>query len=61
MRFLLPIIGIGVLIVTWYALEIRFAPRHVADARASVGIPVYDLHVNKRDVQTLPEEEIPLP
>jgi hypothetical protein len=31
MRFLLPIIGIGALIVTWYALEIRFAPKHIAD------------------------------
>jgi hypothetical protein len=61
MRFLLPAIGIVMLLVTWYALEIRFAPKHVADAGANVGIPVYDLHVNKRDVKTLQEEEIPLP
>ena len=59
MRFLLPAIGIVVLIVTWYALEIRFAPKHVAEAGANVGIPVYDLHANH--VKTVPEQEIPLP
>jgi len=61
MRFLFPAIGITVLIVIWYALEIRFAPKHVAAAGTNLGVPVYDLHANKRDVKTLPEEEIPLP
>jgi hypothetical protein len=61
MRFLLPAIGIAVLVVTGYALEIHFSPNHVADAGANLGVPVYDVHANKQDVKTRPEQEVPPP
>jgi hypothetical protein len=61
MRFLLPAIGIAVLIVIGTALHIHFAPKHVAEADANRGIAVHELHTNKRDVETLPEQEAPLP
>ena len=32
MRFLLPAIGVFILIVTGYAIQIRFPPNHVADS-----------------------------
>jgi hypothetical protein len=61
MRFLLPAIGIVVLIVTGYAIQIHFSPSHVAKAETKLGIPVYELHANKRDVKTLSEQEAPPP
>jgi hypothetical protein len=61
MRFLLPAIGIAVLIVVGTALQIRFAPKRVAEAGANLGIPVHELHTDKRDLETLPEQEAPLP
>jgi hypothetical protein len=61
MRFLLPAIGIIILIVTGYAIQIRFPPNHVAEAETKVGISVYDIHANKRDVKTIPEQGAPLP
>ena len=61
MRFLLPAIGIIVLIGTWYALQTRFSPNHIAEAGASLGIPVYGAHANKRDTDTLQEQWAPLP
>jgi hypothetical protein len=61
MRFLLPAIGVFILIVTGYAIQIRFPPNHVAEAETKLGISVYDIHANKRDVKTVPEQEVPLP
>jgi hypothetical protein len=61
MRFLLPAVGIIVLIVTGYAIQFRFSSNRVAEAETKVGISVYDLHANKRDVKTLPEQGVPLP
>jgi hypothetical protein len=61
MRFLLPVVGIVVLLVTGYAIQIRFSPNHVSGAETRFGPSVYGLHVNERDVKTLPEEEVPLP
>jgi hypothetical protein len=61
MRFLLPAIGITVLIATGYALQNHFSSNHVAEADTKLGISVYDLHANKRDVKTLPEQGAPLP
>jgi hypothetical protein len=56
MRFLLPAIGIAILIVIGTALQIHFSPKHVAAADVSLGIPLRELHTN-RDVKTLPEQE----
>ena len=61
MRFLLPVVGIVVLIVTGIALQTHFSSNQVAVAEVTHGVPVHELHVNKRDVKTLPEQEIPLP
>ena len=61
MRFLLPAVGIIVLIATGYAVQFHFSSNHVAEAGTKLGIPVYDLHANKRDVKTLPEQAVPLP
>ena len=61
MRFLLPAIGVAVLIVIGTALHIHFAPKRLAEADAIRGIPVHELHTNKRDAETLPELEAPLP
>ena len=59
MRFLLPAIGVVVLIATGTALQAHFASKQVAAAEATVGVSVYELHANY--VKTLPEQEIPLP
>jgi hypothetical protein len=61
MRFLLPTIAIVVLIVIGCAIQIHFSPNHVSGAETRLGVPVYELHANQRDVKTLPEQEIPLP
>jgi hypothetical protein len=61
MRFLLPVIGIVVPIVTGIALQTHFSSKHVALAEATLGVPVYELHANKQDMKTLPDQEIPLP
>ena len=61
MRFLLPAIGIVVLIGTWYALQTHFSPNDVAETGANLGIPVYDVHASKRDVNALQEQWAPLP
>ena len=59
MRFLLPVIGIVVLIVTWIALQTHFSSNQVAVAEVTHGVPVYEIHANY--AKTLPEQEIPLP
>jgi hypothetical protein len=59
MRFLLPAIGIAVLVVVGTALQIHFAPKRVAEAGAIPGIPVQEFPANY--VKTLPELEVPLP
>jgi hypothetical protein len=61
MRFLLPVIGIVVPIVTGIALQTHFSSNQVAVAEATLGVPVYELHTNERDVKTLPEQEMLLP
>jgi len=61
MRLLLPVIGIVVVIVTGIALQTRFSSNQVAAAEAALGISVHELYANRRDVKTLPEQEIPLP
>jgi hypothetical protein len=61
MRFLLPAVGIIVLIATGYAVQFHFSSNHVAEAGTKLDISVYELHANKRDVNTLPEQGAPLP
>jgi hypothetical protein len=59
MRFLLPVIGIIVLVITGTALQIHFPSKQVAVADATLGVPIYK---NQADyVKTLREQEIPLP
>ena len=58
MRFLLPAIGIGVLILTGTALQTHFSSNQVA-VEATFGVPVYDIPADY--MRTLPEQEIPLP
>jgi hypothetical protein len=60
MRFLLPVVGVVVLLVTGYAIQIRFSPNHISGAETGFG-PSYVLHVNERDAKALPEQEVPLP
>ena len=43
MRFLLPAIGIVVLIVTGTALQMHFPSKQVAVADATPGVPVYKI------------------
>jgi len=59
MRFLLPAIGIAVLIVTGTALQTRFSSKQAAVAEVTTGVPVYKIDASH--VKTLPEQEIPLP
>ena len=59
MRFLLPAIGIVVLIVTGTALQIHFPSKQVAVADATPDVTVYKIDANY--MKTLPEQEIPLP
>jgi hypothetical protein len=59
MRFLLPAIGITVLMVTGTALQTHFSSKRSAVAEATTGVPVYKIDANY--VKTLPEQEIPLP
>jgi hypothetical protein len=64
MRLLLPAVGIVVLIATGYALQTlqtHFSSKQVAAAEATTGVPVYELHANKRDMKTLQKQEAPLP
>jgi hypothetical protein len=58
MRFLLPAIGIAVLIATGYALQTHFSSNRVV-TEATLGVPVYDIPPDY--VRTLSEQEIPLP
>jgi hypothetical protein len=58
MRFLLPALGIVVLIATGAALQTHFSSNRVV-AEATLGVPVYDIRADY--VKTLPEQEIPLP
>ena len=53
MRFLLPAIGIVVLIATGIALQMRFPSKQVALADATVGVPVYETQAD--DVKALPD------
>jgi hypothetical protein len=59
MRFLLPAIGIVVLIVTGTVLQIHFPSKQVAVADASLSVPIYKIQADY--VKTLPEQEAPLP
>ena len=59
MRFLLPAIGIVVLIVIGTALQIHFPSKQVAVADATPDVTVYKIDANY--MKTLPEQEIPLP
>jgi hypothetical protein len=59
MRFLLPAIGITVLIVTGTALQTHFSSKQVAVAKATTGVAFYKIDANY--VKTLPEQEVPLP
>jgi hypothetical protein len=61
MRFLLPAVGIVVLLVTGYAIQIHFPSNHVSEVETRLSPSVYDLHANERDVKTLPDQEVPLP
>jgi hypothetical protein len=61
MRFLLPATGIIVLIATGYAIQFHLSSNHAAEVETKLGVSVYDLHANKRDMKTLPEQGAPLP
>jgi cytochrome b subunit of formate dehydrogenase len=61
-HFVLPIIGIIVLIVTGIALQTNFSSNQVsAVLETTLGVPVYELYADKRDMKPLPDQEIPLP
>ena len=62
MRFLVPVIVIVVVIVTATTLQTHFSSNQVAEVlEATLGVPVYELYANKRDMKMLPDQETPLP
>jgi nitrate reductase gamma subunit len=60
MRYLLVAVAISGLIAT-YAVKSQFAPSRFAEAGMTSGISVYQLHLGKSDMKTLPEQDAPLP
>ena len=60
MRYLVVAVAITGLIMA-YATKTPFAPRRFAEARMTSGISVYQLHLGKSDMKTLPEQDVPLP
>jgi hypothetical protein len=60
-RPLVAAIGIVGLIVGGHAIQAHLRSSRVAQAETKRGMSVYELHANKRDVKTLPEQEAPLP
>ena len=61
MRSLVAVIGIVAFIVARHAIQAHFRSNRVAQAEIKRGMSVHELHANKRDVKTLPEQEAPLP
>ena len=49
------------LIVAGHALETEFASSRSVESAMISGVSVYQLHLNKPDIKTLPEQEAPLP
>ena len=61
MRSLVAAIGIVAFIVAGHAIQAHFRSHRVAQAETKRGMSVYELHANRRDVRTLPEQQAPLP
>jgi hypothetical protein len=61
MRFLVGTVAVMALIVAGHALETEFASSRSVESAMISGVSVYQLHLNKPDIKTLPEQEAPLP
>ena len=61
MRFLVATGAVISLIVAGHALETEFASSRSVESAMISGVSVYQLHLNKPDIKTLPEQEAPLP
>jgi hypothetical protein len=60
MRYLTVAVAITGLIGA-YAIKTQLAPSRSVEAGMISGISVYQLHLGKSDMKTLPEQDAPLP
>jgi hypothetical protein len=61
MRFLVAAVAIIGLIVAGHTIATQFASNRSVEAAMTPGISVYQIHLGKADMKTLPEQEVPLP
>jgi len=61
MRFLVAGIAVIGLIVAGRTIATQFAPNSAVEAGMTSGISVYQIHLEKPDMKTLPEQDVPLP
>jgi hypothetical protein len=61
MRFLVATGAVISLIVAGHAIETEFAASRSVESAMISGISVYQIHLNKVNMRTLPEQEAPLP
>jgi hypothetical protein len=61
MRSLGATVAIIGLIAAGHTIETQFASSRSVESAMTSGVSVYQLHLNKADMKTLPEQEAPLP
>jgi hypothetical protein len=61
MRFFVAAVVIAGLIVAGHRIGTQFASSRSADAGMTSGFSVYQVHLNRPNLKTLPEQEAPLP
>jgi hypothetical protein len=61
MRFLVAGVAVIGLIVAGRTIATQFASGRSVEAAMTSGISVYQIHLDKPDMKTLPEQEVPLP
>jgi hypothetical protein len=60
-RFLVATVAVIALIVAGHTIQTELASSRSVESAMISGISVYQLHLNKPDMKTLPEQEAPLP
>jgi hypothetical protein len=61
MRFLVATVAVAGLIVAGHTIETQLASSRSVESEMVSDVSVYQLHINKPDMKTLPEQEAPLP
>ena len=61
MRLLVATVAVIGLVVAGHTIETQLASGRSVESALISGVSVYQLHLNKPDMKTLPEEEAPLP